>query len=130
MTKYVLATQSAAMAQVIDPSHPPVIRAMKAKAAVGAIRYGTFVGLNTDGLIIPWNGDTAAQTKTSDLIGVIVESIDTTAGTVQDLVAQVLVHGTVKRDTLLVDDGTPAAPTAAQVALLEALKIWANQSTL
>jgi hypothetical protein len=121
MTSYVLGTKSAAMAQVIDPSHPPVIRAMEADAANGEIRYGTLVALDGDGEVIPWDGSTGSP------IGVLTETIDTAAGDTQDLVARVLVHGCVKKDVLLVDD---AAPTAAQLALLEAAGIWANQSVL
>jgi len=108
MTSYVLGTKSAAMAQVIDPSHPPVIRSLEADAANGEIRYGTLVALDADKEVIPWDGSTGSP------IGVLTETIDTAAGATQDLVARVLVHGTV----------------AAQLAALEALGIWANQSVL
>jgi hypothetical protein len=125
MTSFNLGTQQTRMTQVIDPSHPPVVRAMEAKADLGEIRYGTFVGLDDDSLIIAWDGVTGAE-ATSTLHGVLVETIDTD----DEFTARVLVHGCVKQDSLLVKDATPAAPTAAQIALIEALGIWANAGEL
>lgn len=120
MTSFVLGTRSATQNQVIDPAHPPVVRALKAATGQGELRYGTLVVLNGSSLVIPWDGVTATP------LGVLVETLDTAL----ELTARVLVHGTVKQDSLWVKDATPAAPTAAQLALLETKGIWANRGEL
>lgn len=125
MTSFNLSTQSAAHTQVIDPTHDPVVRVRKVKADQGTIRYGSLVGLDGDGLVIAWDG-VVGEDATSTLYGVAVESCDTA----REKVARILVHGTAKADSLWVVDATPALPTTAQLALLEAVGIWANQGVL
>ena len=56
--------------QVLDRSHPPVIRAMAAAASVKTFTGGELVTRNADHEVVAWDG------TSGEVFGVVVEAFD------------------------------------------------------
>jgi hypothetical protein len=106
-------------ASVATPTHPPVKKVIEAAAAQGALPGGMLTALDATGKVIPYNRAGAAPANV--LKGVLDKEIDTSV----DTVAIVVVHGTVN-GALIVHGAASAAVTAADLAALEAISIWAQ----
>jgi hypothetical protein len=84
---------------LISNEHPPIIVVKEIPAeATEKIERGTWVALDENGLIVPYDG-------TNDPIGILVEDVDPEKGTI----AQVLVHGVVVAEKTNVGGNAPTA---------------------
>lgn len=83
-----------------EERHPAVILSKSVKAGQGVLERGTIVAVDADGLVVPYNP--SATDSTAEPVGVLVEGIDTD----KETVGNILVHGVVFRERLVVADGT------------------------
>ena len=83
-----------------EERHPAVVLTKSIKAEQGVLERGTIVALNADGLVVPYNP--SANDSTGTPVGVLVERVDTD----KETVGNVLVHGVVFRERLVVKGST------------------------
>ncbi|WP_456436960.1 head decoration protein [Desulfurobacterium sp.] len=108
-----------------EERHPAVILSMSVKAAQEILERGTIVGKDSDGLIVPYNPSATVTLDDGSVvpapeatpIGVLVERIDTD----KETIGNVLVHGVVFRERLIVVGGTV---TEDDLNKLASIGIW------
>ena len=83
-----------------EERHPAVILTKSFKSGQGVLERGTIVALDGEGLVVPYNP--SASDSTASPVGVLVERIDTD----KETAGNVLVHGVVFRERLVVKDGS------------------------
>ena len=83
-----------------EERHPAVILSKSFKAGQGVIEKGTIVALGGDGNVVPYNP--SASDSTAIPVGVLIERLDTD----KETVGNVLVHGVVFRERLIVAGGS------------------------
>lgn len=111
----VLGTMNLDTSSVIDQTHPPVIKTMRAQGANGVIPEGTLAALNAGGNVVAFVRGGAAPLNVC--IGVFAKTIDTAS----DDAAPIVRHGTVVQSKLLTG---AVAPNAAEIAALETLGVF------
>jgi len=110
-----------------EERHPAVILSMQVKAGQGVLEKGTIVGKDADGLIVPYDPDATivvdpttgatAPAPWATPVGVLVERVDTD----KETIGNVLVHGVVFRERLIVAD---AEVTEDDLKKLAEIGIW------
>lgn len=85
--------------EIYDMRHDPVFNRMPLKADQGTLKPGQCVKINTDGTV-------QAAATSDEMYGVALETVDSTTG--KDTFVNVLVHGVVKKNKLMVGSGEPA----------------------
>jgi hypothetical protein len=98
-----------------EERHPAVILTKSVKAGQGVLEKGTIVALDGSGLVVPYNP--SASDSTANPVGVLVERVDTD----KETLGNVLVHGVVFRERLIVAGGTV---TADDLKKLSQIGIW------
>jgi len=93
-----------------EERHPAVILTKPVKASQGVLEKGTIVALDGSGLVVPYNPSATDSTATP--VGVLVERIDTD----KETAGNVLVHGVVFRERLVVKDGSVTADDLKKLA--------------
>jgi len=107
----VLGSQQFEDTQVIDRTHPAIIRGKKFATGTGTLVRGLVVKADGSGKMVgAATGDTPA--------GVLTEAIDIAA----EEVGAVVVHGSVVAENLTLVDGS--APLAVDLAALDALGVF------
>jgi hypothetical protein len=95
--------------------HEPVILTMEIKEDQGTLQRGLIVARDTNGKVVPYNPGASDSTATP--IGVLVEDVDTE----KEITANVLVHGVVFRERLIVAN---ADLTTDDLNKLAQITIW------
>ena len=98
-----------------EERHPAVILSKSVKQGQGVLERGTIVAVDSNGLVVPYNP--SATDSTAEPVGVLVERVDTD----KETVGNVLVHGVVYRERLVVAGGSV---TADDLKKLESIGIW------
>ena len=98
-----------------EERHPAVILAKPVKADQGVLEKGLIVALDANGKVVPYNP--SAGGSTANPVGVLVERVDTS----KETVGNVLVHGVVFRERLIVAD---AEVTEDDLKKLAEIGIW------
>ena len=93
-----------------EERHPAVILTKSVKAGQGVLEKGTIVALDGSGLVVPYNP--SATDSTGSPVGVLVERIDTD----KETAGNVLVHGVVFGERLVVKDGSVTADDLKKLA--------------
>ncbi len=107
----VLGTEQFSDVQVVDGTHPAIIRGKKVATGTGTLPRGRIVKADINGKMVgAATGDTPA--------GVLTEAVDIAA----EEVCPVIVHGTVVAENLTLADGS--APLAVDMAALESLGVF------
>jgi hypothetical protein len=88
-----------------EERHPAIILSKPVKGGQGVLEKGTIVSVDGNGLIVPYDGSKSP-------VGVLVERTDTD----KETVANVLVHGVVFRERLVVKDGSVTADDLKKLA--------------
>lgn len=112
-----LGTQTFIEKNIIDPLHPAIISPMDAKANNGDLVLGLIAAKDGNGDIVAYDPNGAPPLDAP--VGVVVNAIDTTA----DTVVNVLRHGTVVKDALILTDGQ-ADPAESDLEALRAIMIF------
>jgi len=98
-----------------EERHPAVILSKSVKQGQGVLERGTIVAVDSNGLVVPYNP--SATDSTAEPVGVLVERVDTS----KETVGNVLVHGVVYRERLVVAGGSV---TTDDLKKLESIGIW------
>jgi len=98
-----------------EERHPAVILSKSIKGGQGVLEKGTIVALDASGLVVPYKPSATDSTATP--IGVLIERIDSD----KETIGNVLVHGVVFRERLIVVGGTV---TAEDLNKLASIGIW------
>ena len=98
-----------------EERHPAVVLSKAVKSGQGVLEKGTIVAVDSNGLVVPYNP--SATDSTAEPVGVLVERVDTD----KETVGNVLVHGVVYRERLVVAGGSV---TADDLKKLESIGIW------
>ena len=93
-----------------EERHPAVILSKSIKAGQGVLERGTIVAVGADGLVVPYNP--SATDSTAEPVGVLIERIDTG----KETVGNVLVHGVVFKERLVVAGGTVSEGDLAKLS--------------
>jgi hypothetical protein len=98
-----------------EERHPAVILTKSFKSGQGVLERGTIVALDSEGLVVPYNP--SASDSTASPVGVLVERIDTD----KETAGNVLVHGVVFRERLVIKDGSVSESDLKKLA---GIGIW------
>lgn len=93
-----------------EERHPAVILSKSIKAGQGILEKGTIVAVDSNNLVVPYNP--SATDSTAEPVGVLVERIDTD----KETAGNVLVHGVVFRERLVVAGGTVSEGDLAKLS--------------
>ena len=93
-----------------EERHPSVILSKSFKAGQGVLKRGTIVAVDSNNLVVPYNP--SATDSTAEPVGVLVEGIDTD----KETAGNVLVHGVVFRERLVVAGGTVSEGDLAKLS--------------
>ncbi len=93
-----------------EERHPAVILSKSIKAGQGVLERGTIVAVDSNGLVVSYNP--SATDSTAEPVGVLIERIDTG----KETVGNVLVHGVVFKERLVVAGGTVSEGDLAKLS--------------
>lgn len=112
-----LGTQTFIEKNIIDPLHPSIISSMEALDNNGVLVQGLIVAKDGNGLIVAYDPNGAPPLDAP--VGILTKAIDTA----EDNVANVLRHGTVIQDEIILGDGL-TDPSASDLEALRVIMIF------
>jgi len=112
-----LGTQAFVEKNILDPLHPAIISSMDALGSNGVLVQGLIAAKDGNGLIVAYDPNGAPPLDAP--VGVVTTEVDTD----EDTVVNVLRHGTVVKDALILTDGL-ADPAESDIEALRAIMIF------